>query len=126
VPSRVPLRVKFQADNDLDRAIVRGVLRQRPAVDFKSQPEHSDDLTVLDLAAQDNRILVSHDISSMPTAFARYRLSGHSPRVLLVPQSCALANAIEHLILIWELTEAGEWEDRICYLPTLSDFRLRE
>ena len=121
------MKVKFQADNDLDRAIVRGVLRRRPGVDFRSEPFVGvNDLTVLRLAAQETRILVSHDVSSMPVAFAEYRRSGHSSGVLLVPQLWPLAHTIEQLVLVWELSEADEWEDRICYLPTLSDFRGRE
>jgi hypothetical protein len=84
-----------------------------------------DDLTVLHLAAQQRRILVSHDVSSMPAAFAQYRRTGASPGVPLVPQLWPVANAIEHLALIWELTEAAEWENRIFYLPTLADFRTR-
>jgi hypothetical protein len=80
------VKVRFQADNDLDRTIVRGVLRRRPLMEFRSQPiNDADDLTVLHLAAQDGRILVSHHISSMPEAFAQYRHGGHSPGVLLVP-----------------------------------------
>ena len=120
------MKVRFQADNDLDRTIVRGVLRRRPLVDFRSQPINDvDDLTVLHLAAQDGRILVSHDISTMPEAFSQYRQGGHSPGVLLVPQLWPLAETIEQLVMIWELCEANEWHDRICYLPTLLDFRTR-
>jgi hypothetical protein len=59
----------------------------------------------------------------MPAAFAQYRQGGHSPGVLLVPQLWPLAEAIEQLVTIWELSEAGEWENRICYLPNLLDFR---
>ena len=118
------MKVKFQADNDLDRTIVRGVLRHGPVIDFRSEPINDvDDLTVLHLAAQESRILVSHDISTMPEAFARYRQGGHSPGVLLVPQLWALADTIQQLVMIWELSEAAEWQDRICYLPTLLDFR---
>jgi hypothetical protein len=121
------VKVKFLADNDLDRTIVRGVLRRRPVVDFRSQPINDvDDLTVLHLAAQDSRILVSHDVSSMPAALAQYLRGGHSPGVLLVPQLSAVVDTIEQLVMIWELSEADEWQDRICYLPTLSDFRSRK
>ena len=121
------MKVKFQADNDLDRAIVRGVLRRRPSVDFRSEPLAGvDDLTVLQVAAQQTRILVSHDISSMPAALAAYRRTGRSPGVLLVPQLWPLADTIEQLVVVWELSEASEWVDRICYLPTLADFRTRE
>jgi len=66
-------------------------------------------LTVLHLAAQEGRILVSHDVCSMPVAFAEYRRTAHSPGVLLVPQLWPLAEIIEQLVRIWELTEAAEW-----------------
>jgi hypothetical protein len=121
------VKVKFQADNDLGRAIVRGFLRRIPSADFQSQSLNAiDDLTVLQLAAQAGRIVVSHDVSTLPRTFAEYRRAGYSPGVLLTPQSWPLAETIEHLVLIWELTDASEWQDRICYLPTFADFRVPE
>lgn len=119
------MKVKFQADNDLRRAIVRGFLRRLPAADFASQPlDAVDDVAVLHLAAQAGRIVVSHDVTTMPRAFTEYYRTAHSPGVLLTPQSWRLAEAIEHLVLVWEVTDASEWQDRICYLPTFEDFRM--
>jgi hypothetical protein len=80
----------------------------------------------LRIAVEAGRIVVSHDVSTMPQAFAEFLRTGHSPGLLLTPQSCAIAEVIEHLVLIWELTEASEWQDRICYLPTFADFRIGE
>ena len=60
----------------------------------------------------------------MPRAFTKYRRTAHSPGVLLTPQSWRLAEAIEHLVLVWEVTDASEWQDRICYLLTFEDFRM--
>jgi Domain of unknown function (DUF5615) len=121
------VKVKFQADNDLDRTIVRGLLRRLPGADFQSEPLTAvEDFAVLQLAAQAGRIVVSHDVKTMPPAFAEYRRTGHSPGVLVTPQLWPLADAIEHLVLIWELTDASEWQDRICYLPTFADFRIPE
>ena len=62
----------------------------------------------------------------MPYGFTEYRQTRYSPGVLLTPQLWPLADSIEHLVLIWELTEASEWENRICYLPTFADFRVGE
>ena len=104
---------------------MRGVLRRRPGIDFSSEPLDCDDVTVLGIAAHSGRIVVSHDVSTMPEAFRRFRATAHSPGVLLTPQNWPVANAIEQLFLMWELTDAAEWRDRICYLPTLSDFRSR-
>ena len=30
------MRIRFQADNDLNKAIVRAVVRREPAIDFRS------------------------------------------------------------------------------------------
>jgi hypothetical protein len=120
------VKVKFQADNDLRRAIVRGVLRRQPRIDFRHAPLAGvDDLTVLHLATQESRLLVSHDVTTMPVVFAEYRRTRHSPGVLLVPQVWPLADTIEQLVVVWDVSEAEEWVDRICYLPTLADFRTR-
>lgn len=81
-----------------------------------------DDESVLRLAAQEGRILVSHDVSTIPPLFARFRQSHRSPGVLLVPQQFPLIQSIDSLELIWDLTEPDEWAGRICYLPTLADF----
>ena len=62
----------------------------------------------------------------MPQAFTEFRRTNHTPGVLLTPQFWAIAEVIEHLVLIWELTDASEWQNRICYLPTFADFRLGE
>lgn len=121
------MKVRFQADNNLRRAIVRGFLRRLPSADFQSEPlDAIDDLAVLQIAAQAGRIVVSHDVRTMPAAFSEYRRIGHSPGVLLTPQLWPVAECIDQLVLIWELTEAAEWQDRICYLPTLADFQIRE
>ena len=97
-----------------------------PSADFQSDPlDGVGDLAILHLAARTGRIVVSHDVSTMPRAFAEYRRTGRSPGVLLTPQLWPLADTIEHLVLVWELTEASEWQDRICYLPTFADFQAR-
>ena len=117
------MKTRFRADNDLDRSIVRGVLRLQPTVDFRATAlEGLDDLAVLRLAAEEGRILVSHDVSTMPGAFQRFRQSDPSPGVILVPQRWPLHHTIQHLLLIWELSEAAEWENRSCYLPTRADW----
>jgi predicted nuclease of predicted toxin-antitoxin system len=56
--------VKFQADADLKQAIVTGVLRRQPNIDFQSANaaglEGKQDSEVLMIAAQDSRVLVTH------------------------------------------------------------------
>jgi len=40
-----------------------------------------------------------------------------STGALLIPQSLAIARAIEELLLIWLASEAREWENRLVWLP---------
>ena len=34
-----------------------------------------------------------------------------------IPQHLPIASVVEDLVLIWLVTEAGEWENQICFLP---------
>ncbi len=59
------MKIRFQADADLNQAIVTGVVRREPMIDFQtakiSNLTKLSDIDVLLLAARANRILVSHD-----------------------------------------------------------------
>jgi hypothetical protein len=59
------MRIRFQADADLDERIVRGLKRRQRAVDFRMAAESGligvPDPEVLRIAAELDRILVSHD-----------------------------------------------------------------
>jgi hypothetical protein len=73
---------------------------------------------VLALAAEQNRILVSHDFQTMPQHFGDFlQARGTSPGVLLVPQYLPIGEAIEELVLIWGASDAQEWENRILRIP---------
>lgn len=65
-----------------------------------------------------NRILISHDTSSMPLHFERFLAAGnHSPGLLLVPQDAPVSQVIESVVLIWMASEAEEWANLIRWLP---------
>ena len=64
------MKVRFQADADLNEYIVKGLLRRHPAIDFKTASDSRlrsfSDRDVLELAAREDRVLVSHDRKTMP------------------------------------------------------------
>lgn len=115
------MKIKFLADEDLRRAIVLGVRRREPSVSFLHAFEVSaagkDDAAVLQIAAKEGRILVSHDLRTMPQAFRRFIAQQSSPGLILIPQKLELRTAIEELVIIWLASEAEEWVNRIHYLP---------
>ena len=74
-------------------------------------------LEVLKVAAQEGRVLVTHDHKTMPRHFAQFIMRDTSPGLLVVPQHLAVVAAVEDLRLIWFATEAEEWVDRVSFLP---------
>lgn len=114
-------KVRFQADADLKQAIVTGVIRRQPSLDFQSANEAGlegiKDPEVLALAARDGRVLVTHDRKTMPTEFGRFIMSQTSSGVLILSQSLPIRDAINALILIWDASTAEEWIDQIMSLP---------
>jgi predicted nuclease of predicted toxin-antitoxin system len=76
-----------------------------------------DDLTVLQIAAEQNRILVSHDLRTMPQHFRDFVARQTSPGIILIPQELPLSTAIEQLVMIWLASEAEEWLKQIRFLP---------
>lgn len=116
------MKVRFLADADLNRAIVVGVLRREPSIDFLTAQAAGlrgmNDPQVLALAADHQRVLVSHDVGTMPAHFRKLRNAGkQSSGVFLIPQSLDVGTAIDELLLIWLASEASEWEDRLEWLP---------
>jgi predicted nuclease of predicted toxin-antitoxin system len=65
------MKIRFQADADLNQNITRALRRRAPALDFQTANEAGlhglDDEAVLAQAAGEGRILVSHDRRTMPT-----------------------------------------------------------
>jgi hypothetical protein len=116
------VKVRFLADADLNKAVVSGVLRREPSLDFLAAQaaglRRMTDPEVLALAAQQQRVLVSHDVGTMPAHFRAFRNAGkHSSGLFLIPQSLDVGTAIGELVLIYLASEASEWEDRLVWLP---------
>ena len=118
------MSVRFQADNDLRKAILRGAVRREPQLDFRSaQSARLDgvrDSEVLALSPRDGRILVSRDFQTMPRHFREFTERQHSPGVLLISQDLPIGEAVASLLLIWEASTPSDWEDRLCLIPNLA------
>ena len=115
------MKVRFQADADLNENIVTGTLRRQPQVDFQTATSAGlhrlSDLDVLTLAAREGRVLVSHDRRTMPRAFAGFVSSNLSPGLLIVSQKTDLLTAIDELLLVWPASQAEEWTNQLGTIP---------
>ncbi len=115
------MNVRYQADADLNQVIVTGVLRREPAIDFQTAfaagLKGVKDPEVLAIAAQQKRILVSHDRKTMPLEFAEFIIEKQSSGVIIVSRKLSIEVVIEELLLIWAASSAEEWVNRIAKLP---------
>lgn len=102
--------------------IVNGVLRRLPDVDILRVQDAglagADDRAVLEWAAGEGRVLLTHDANTI-TNFAYERIALGLPMagVFEVSLKVSLSIAIEEILLLAECSVAGEWEGQVNYLP---------
>lgn len=115
------MKIKFQADSDLNEDILNGVIRRVPEIDFRTASDASldglDDPSVLALAASEGRILVTHDRRTMPHHFAEFIKVGTCPGLIVVSQKAPVGTIIDDLILIWHVSEPSEFLNSVRTLP---------
>lgn len=109
-------------DENFDYGILRGLLRKLPGLDLVLAQDAgmtgADDPQVLEWAAAENRVLLTHDAQTMPVfAYKRVEKGDPMPGVIVVPQNMAIGDAIEELVLIIECCLKGELIDRVLRLP---------
>lgn len=117
------MRIRFQADNDLDERIVIATRRLDPEIDFqvaRGLGLHGvSDLRVLTLAAEQGRVLVSHDRRTMPSQFKTFIASQTSSGIIIVSQKLPIGVASELLYLLWAASDAEEYVNTIIDLNDL-------
>jgi hypothetical protein len=116
------MKIRFQADNDLDHRIVLATRRLEPAIDFQPAPAlglhlRVPDEQVLALAAEQGRMLVSHDRKTLPAHFAQFIATQGSPGVIIVSRKLTIGKAAEWLQLVWAASEAEEYVNSLYSLP---------
>src|SRR5260221_11050504 len=99
------MRVRFQADADLDARIVSGLKRKQTGIHFTTAHQAGlrgrPDGDVLRLVSKQGLVLVSQDEGTMPAHFWAFLKDHSSPGVFIVPQRVSLAVAIDEIRLIW-------------------------
>lgn len=118
------MSIRFQADNDLKFAIVKAVRRREPAIDFASAQESGldglSDPDLLDRAAREGRVLVSHDQRTMLDYFRSHLTAGKSsPGILVVSQAAPIGDVVEALVVLWAVADPAELHNQAFHLPSL-------
>lgn len=114
--------LRLAADENFDNDILRGLRRRRPGLNLARVQDAGfsgmDDPTVLEWAASEGRILLTHDVKTVPKyAYERVGAGLPMPGVFVVGDSVSVAQAIEDLLFLDDLSLEGEWEGRVFRLP---------
>ena len=110
------------SDENFNNDIVRGLLRRNPDLDIVRVQDvglrGEDDPAILEWAAQEESVLLTHDAATMAHfAYQRVKAGKSMPGVIEVPDDLPIGTAIEDILLLVEYSEKGEWESQVVYLP---------
>ena len=108
-------------DQDFREQIVRG-LRSRVSIDLVRLIDvgraQDADWDVLGWAAEEGRVLLTHDARTMTAHLnSRLRAGLAAPRVILVPQNFPIGRAIDEIVYILSVATDEDWDGYVLRLP---------
>lgn len=114
--------LRFVADENFNNDILRGVLRLNATVDIVRVQDisllGSDDPTIIAWAAEQNRVLLTHDVKTMTKyAYERVALGQPMPGVFEVNLDAPTGQIIEEILMLAVCSREDEWQGQVRYLP---------
>ena len=115
--------LRFATDEDFNRDIVEGLRQRNPSIDIVTLQERGlrglKDPDVLEWAASEGRLLLSHDLNTMRgLASLRIESGKPTPGVILVRQGSSPGSVIDALELLFGASLEDEWNNRVEYLES--------
>ena len=114
--------LRLLADENFNGDIVRGLLLREPDLDLVRVQVFdlagADDPDILAWAAENNRIVLTHDRATMPDyAYQRVAAGAAMPGVFIVNDRFPVGRAIQEILLMVACSDQSEWSGRAVYLP---------
>ena len=114
--------IPFLTDEDFNGRILRGLRLRNPNLDIVRVQDTglsgAPDPEILEWAKRHDRILLTHDASTMPGHLCKRFSKGlHISGVFIVDDLAPIARCIEDILLINDCSEASEWKAQVVYLP---------
>lgn len=113
---------RLLADTNFNRKIVRGLRRRDPTADIAIAQDvgldAEPDSVVLQWAAKDGRIVLTHDYKTFPPeVYARVTAGQPMPGVFIVDGGLPVGRAIHDLLIVLGASDEHEWDNQTLYLP---------
>jgi hypothetical protein len=114
--------MRLLLDENFHNDILRGLRLRKPNLDVVRVQDvglrGADDPTILEWAANEGRILLTHDVETMVGfAYERVKAGKPMPDVFELNRKVALGVAIDEILMVVEISREGEWEGQVRYLP---------
>jgi len=114
--------MRFLIDENFNQRVLRGLKQRIPSIDYlivqETELRHAEDPAILAWAAEQKRILITHDKDTIPQfAYERVRANQSMPGVILVPEELSIGRAIDELLIVMECSDQSEYENLVVHLP---------
>lgn len=114
--------IRFAADENFNNDILRAIWRLNPTIEItrvQDTPASGfDDSHLLDWLEQENLILLTHDVNTIPKHVSDHlKLGKHSPGIFLVHLDTPISPLVKDILLIAKCSSDDEWIDQIWFLP---------
>src|SRR5260370_21456233 len=114
--------IRLLVDQNFNQHIVDGLVRRDSSLDLVHVRgvglAAASDATILDWAASQGRILLTHDRRTIPRfAYARVTAGQPMPRVFLIIDDMPIRPAIDEILLAVHCLASEECKDLVRYFP---------
>ena len=119
---RIGPQLRFLADHNFNEAIISGVYLQDETVDIlrvrQVGMQQTPDPEILEWAAHNGRIVLSHDVNTMEGyAYSRIVAGLPMPGLFTVAEGEPIGPVIQDIALAAVSSIEGEWENQVRRLP---------
>ncbi len=113
--------LRFLADENFNGDVINGLLARHPELQLIRVQDvglsNVPDPEVLEWAAANDRILLTHDKATIPDA-ANERVRDIKPMPgVFVAYRMTIRDVIEELLVLDAASEQGEWANQVIFLP---------
>jgi hypothetical protein len=114
--------LRWLADENFNNDILRALSRRGPDIDIVRVQDAgltgAEDEAILAWAAEQDRVLLTHDVSTITAhAYRRVTKGDRMPGVFEIHRGVPIGVAVDDIILLTECSVRGEWEGQVRYLP---------
>jgi predicted nuclease of predicted toxin-antitoxin system len=114
--------MRLLVDENFHGDVLRGLLRVEPRLDIvrvqDTEIYQAADPVVLEWAAKEDRILLTHDVKTMTKyTYDRIQAGLPMPGVIELRDNLPIGQAIEEIMIVLFASLPGELANKITYLP---------